>query len=206
MQPARVSTLASSAGASRLHCRARCSDNRAARRRGAPTNGHSRSHLAGRRSKLLSEGTQRALRRASRATASTRTTTQPNSKTQPPSSGAAGHTLLRAATSATNARIDVVSRASAMNMPTSSLMTSNMTGEAAATGRPVYVFAPSYGSAKFARFHESLRQYGATRALPDHFTTLQTWTYQPLDAAMPIVAQVEQRWRTRHRRLPSKKA
>jgi mitochondrial fission protein ELM1 len=70
----------------------------------------------------------------------------------------------------------------------------NMTGEAAATGRPVYVFAPSYGSAKFARFHEAMRRYGATRALPHQFTTLQTWCYEPLDAARPIAAEIEQRW------------
>src|SRR5690606_16481283 len=41
----------------------------------------------------------------------------------------------------------------------------NMTGEACATGRPVYVFAPEGGSDKFARFHEALRRYGATRPL-----------------------------------------
>ncbi|MFX8871944.1 ELM1/GtrOC1 family putative glycosyltransferase, partial [Acinetobacter baumannii] len=29
----------------------------------------------------------------------------------------------------------------------------NMCGEACATGKPVYVFTPSGGSAKFARFH-----------------------------------------------------
>ena len=32
-----------------------------------------------------------------------------------------------------------------------------MTGEAAATGRPVYVFTPSAGSDKFRRFHAALR-------------------------------------------------
>ncbi len=41
----------------------------------------------------------------------------------------------------------------------------NMTGEACATGQPVYVFEPSRGSAKFRRFHEALRHYGATRPL-----------------------------------------
>ncbi|MGI9524070.1 MAG: mitochondrial fission ELM1 family protein, partial [Hyphomicrobiaceae bacterium] len=35
----------------------------------------------------------------------------------------------------------------------------NMTSEACATGRPVYVFEPEGGSAKFTRFHEALRRY-----------------------------------------------
>jgi uncharacterized protein len=74
----------------------------------------------------------------------------------------------------------------------------NMTGEAGATGRPVYVFEPSRGSAKFARFHASLRQYGATRPLPDHFAALEAWSYQPLDAACSIAREIERRW-LRHR-------
>ena len=41
----------------------------------------------------------------------------------------------------------------------------SMTCEAAATGRPIYVFAPSGGSAKFNRFHSALAAYGATRLL-----------------------------------------
>ena len=48
----------------------------------------------------------------------------------------------------------------------------NMTGEPCATGRPVYVFEPSGGSAKFRRFHEALRRYGATRPLPEAVTRL----------------------------------
>ena len=43
----------------------------------------------------------------------------------------------------------------------------NMTGEACATGRPVYVFEPGPGSPKFARFHAALRRHGATRSLPE---------------------------------------
>ncbi len=42
----------------------------------------------------------------------------------------------------------------------------SMTCEAAATGRPIYIFSPSGGSAKFNRFHEALAAYGATRPLP----------------------------------------
>ena len=73
----------------------------------------------------------------------------------------------------------------------------NMTGEPLATGKPVWVFEPSGGSAKFRRFHESLRRYGATRTLPDIVTSLETWTYSPLDSAAQIAREVEIRWQQR---------
>ena len=73
----------------------------------------------------------------------------------------------------------------------------NMTGEACATGKPVYVFEPGGGSAKFNKFHESLRRYGATRRLPERFTQLETWTYRPLDSASQIAVEIEKRWRNR---------
>ncbi len=69
----------------------------------------------------------------------------------------------------------------------------NMTGEPLATGRPVYVFEPSGGSAKFRRFHESLRRYGATRALPVEVKNLEDWSYPPLDSAVEIARAIEQR-------------
>ena len=70
----------------------------------------------------------------------------------------------------------------------------NMTGEAAATGRPVYVFTPSAGSDKFRRFHAALTEYGATRSLPERVTTLPDWTYAPLHSADSIARQIERRW------------
>ncbi len=73
----------------------------------------------------------------------------------------------------------------------------NMTGEACATGKPVYVFEPEGGSDKFRRFHEALRRTGATRPLPDRPMTLEHWTYQPLDSAETIAAEVERRWLNR---------
>jgi len=73
----------------------------------------------------------------------------------------------------------------------------NMTGEPLVTGRPVYVFEPSGGSAKFQRFHESLRRYGATRTLPDEVKTLDGWTYEPLDSADAIAREIEARMRRR---------
>ena len=70
----------------------------------------------------------------------------------------------------------------------------NMTGEACATGKPVYVFEPHGGSAKFLRFHESLRRYGATRKLADSLSQLDNWSYAPLDSASQIAAEIKKRW------------
>jgi uncharacterized protein len=78
----------------------------------------------------------------------------------------------------------------------------NMTGEACATGRPVYVFMPSGGSAKFTRFHEGLQRHGATRPLPDAPETLDHWSYAPLDSAAAIATEIERRWQQRHAMMP----
>jgi uncharacterized protein len=59
------------------------------------------------------------------------------------------------------------------------------------------VFAPEGGSDKFARFHEALRRYGATRPLPERFSTLESWSYAPLDSANQIAREVERRWLSR---------
>jgi uncharacterized protein len=73
----------------------------------------------------------------------------------------------------------------------------NMCGEAAATGKPVYIFMPSGGSPKFMRFHEALKAQGATRLLPASLEKLDNWSYTPLDAAEVIAAEVERRWSKR---------
>ncbi|MGQ0673862.1 MAG: mitochondrial fission ELM1 family protein [Hyphomicrobium sp.] len=70
----------------------------------------------------------------------------------------------------------------------------NMTGEACATGRAVYVFEPSRGSAKFRRFHAALNGCGATRPLPAAFDAIGTWSYEPLDSAHNIAREIERRW------------
>ena len=70
----------------------------------------------------------------------------------------------------------------------------NMCGEACATGKPVYVFTPSGGSAKFTRFHDGLRAAGATRPLPDEFTAFETWSYPVIDSAAKIAAEIRARW------------
>ena len=78
----------------------------------------------------------------------------------------------------------------------------NMTGEPCATGRPVWVFQPSGGSAKFERFHASLRRYGATRPLPDTVTTLETWELRSRsNSATRIAREIERRWLARRRML-----
>ena len=71
----------------------------------------------------------------------------------------------------------------------------NMCGEACATGKPVYVFAPSGGSPKFTRFHDGLTSAGAVRPLPLHFSHIDQWTYPPIDSAATIAAEIKARWR-----------
>ncbi|MDX2258239.1 MAG: mitochondrial fission ELM1 family protein [Hyphomicrobiaceae bacterium] len=78
----------------------------------------------------------------------------------------------------------------------------NMCGEACATGRPVYIFTPSGGSAKFTRFHERLAERGATRPLPDRFAALAAWTYAPLDSAQEIAEEIRRRFGRRRQVLP----
>jgi mitochondrial fission protein ELM1 len=71
----------------------------------------------------------------------------------------------------------------------------NMTGEACATGRPVYVLTPAGGRDKFHRYHAALETYGATRPLPAEPSKFETWDYEPLHAASTIAREIERRWR-----------
>lgn len=73
----------------------------------------------------------------------------------------------------------------------------NMTGEACATGKPVHVFIPEGGRAKFRAFHAALREAGATRPLPDRPAHLETWRYAPIDAAPQIAAEIAARAQAR---------
>ncbi len=77
----------------------------------------------------------------------------------------------------------------------------NMTGEAAATGRPIYVFTPDGGAEKFRAFHADLRASGITRPAPEHFTSLGRWSYPPRDAAAVIAHEIETRWQRRRATL-----
>ena len=71
----------------------------------------------------------------------------------------------------------------------------NMAGEASATGRPIHVFHPRGGRAKFRRYHASLEAHGATRPLTPATRIREGWHYEPLDAARLVAAEIERRWR-----------
>lgn len=73
----------------------------------------------------------------------------------------------------------------------------SMTGEACSTGRPVYVFKPGGGSAKFQRFHEALVACGATRPLLAGTRLDPDWTPPPLRSAEAIAREIEARWTNR---------
>ncbi len=69
----------------------------------------------------------------------------------------------------------------------------NMTGEAAATGKPVYVFHPSGGKPKFERFHAALRSLCVTRDAPNTLISLESWTYPAVDAASCVAREIFRR-------------
>lgn len=77
----------------------------------------------------------------------------------------------------------------------------NMCGEPAVTGRPIHVFTPSGGSAKFQRYHDALLRHGVTRPLPDAVAALDTWSYPPLYSAADIALAIAERWHRRRSML-----
>jgi mitochondrial fission protein ELM1 len=54
----------------------------------------------------------------------------------------------------------------------------SMISEAAATGKPVHIIELPGGDAKFARFHDTMRQAGIIRPFSGEF---EHWSYTPLD-------------------------
>ncbi|WP_282606442.1 mitochondrial fission ELM1 family protein [Pelagibius sp. Alg239-R121] len=66
----------------------------------------------------------------------------------------------------------------------------NMVSEAATTGKPVHVVELEGGSAKFRRFHESLRKDGITRAFEGQ---LESWDYPALQETSRIAAEIRAR-------------
>ncbi len=70
----------------------------------------------------------------------------------------------------------------------------NMTSEACATGKPVYVFEPGGNAARNKEFHLRLREYGATRVLTADVDPLATWAYRPLDSAPYIANEIGRRF------------
>lgn len=79
----------------------------------------------------------------------------------------------------------------------------NMAGEACATGRPVYVFTPPGGREKFRRFHAALAAYGATRPLSPPPPHIDGWTYEPLQAAQTVAAEIERHYESFQARIPA---
>jgi uncharacterized protein len=70
----------------------------------------------------------------------------------------------------------------------------SMASEAAATGKPVYLFRLPGGTPKFERFHASMAARGITRPLPEQFTgPLAPYTYPPLLEADRLAGIVCQR-------------
>lgn len=78
----------------------------------------------------------------------------------------------------------------------------NMAGEAAATGKPIYVFEPEGGAAKFEAFHAALRARGIAQPAPARFETIGSWSYPPVDAARAVATEIETRWQRRRKMLP----
>lgn len=72
----------------------------------------------------------------------------------------------------------------------------NMTVEAAATGRPVYVIPlsrrPFASAAKFDAFHHSLRARGISRRFEG---ALDHWAYEPLDETSRAADEALRRWK-----------
>ena len=70
----------------------------------------------------------------------------------------------------------------------------SMVSEAASTGKPLHVAALEGGTAKFARFHESLREAGIARPFAGR---LEFWDYPPLAESARIAGEVRQRLASR---------
>lgn len=74
----------------------------------------------------------------------------------------------------------------------------NMIGEATATGVPILVFEPHGGHGKLAKFLEALKRDGAVR----HFEgRLDGTRYQPVDSTQAIADAVRERWLMHRREL-----
>jgi mitochondrial fission protein ELM1 len=71
----------------------------------------------------------------------------------------------------------------------------NMIGEATATGVPILVFEPHGGHGKLAKFLEALKRQGAVHHFEGHLAGAR---YEPLDSTAEIAEAVRQGW-LRHR-------
>ena len=67
----------------------------------------------------------------------------------------------------------------------------NMVGEATATGAPVYVFEPSGGGGKIARYLDALEQAGAVRRFAGRF---EPFAYEPIDSSLAVAREIARRF------------
>jgi mitochondrial fission protein ELM1 len=66
----------------------------------------------------------------------------------------------------------------------------SMVSEAAATGKPVHIVDLEGGSAKFARFHQAMREAGITRPFTG---AIERWSYAPPDDTARAAAEIRRR-------------
>jgi mitochondrial fission protein ELM1 len=78
----------------------------------------------------------------------------------------------------------------------------SMVSEAAFTGKPVHVFELEGGSAKFTRFHQSLRDAGATRPFRG---AIERWQYTPPNDTARAAAEIRRRYAERKAAARKKK-
>jgi mitochondrial fission protein ELM1 len=67
----------------------------------------------------------------------------------------------------------------------------NMVGEATATGAPVYVFEPSGGGGKIARYLYALERAGAVRRFAGRF---EPFVYEPIDSSLAVAREIARRF------------
>ncbi|WP_321333961.1 mitochondrial fission ELM1 family protein [Breoghania sp.] len=75
----------------------------------------------------------------------------------------------------------------------------NMVGEAAATGRPVLVYEPSGGHRKISVFLEKMSALGVTRPFAGR---LETYRYEPIDSTPVIADEIRRRFQARRTGRP----
>ena len=96
----------------------------------------------------------------------------------------------------TNPYLQMLAHASAILVTGDS---TNMVGEAAATGAPVHVYEPTGGHPKVTHYLDRMVEEGAVRRWTGR---LESWTYEPLDSAPDIAAAIAWRYATFRAALP----
>jgi hypothetical protein len=66
----------------------------------------------------------------------------------------------------------------------------SMLGDAATTGKPVYMIAMDGGTSRFDKFHRHLREIGAVRPFMGH---IEHWSYEPLRDSALVASEILRR-------------